>query len=70
MQMSRKAFFTQWVLREAYIKWTGEDFREIFEPSRWMKALYTFRSWEDYSGAIWSQDPLELRWEHVDVQLP
>ena len=23
-----------------------------------------------YSGAVWSADPLELRWEHVNVQLP
>ena len=25
---------------------------------------------EDYSGAVWSRKPLELRWEHAEVQLP
>ena len=25
---------------------------------------------EGYSGAVWSRDPLELRWVHEEIQLP
>ena len=66
-----KAFFTQWVLREAYIKWTGEGLSRDLRTISLDEGSYILLDLgEDYSGAIWSQDPLELRWEHVDVQLP
>lgn len=65
-----KAFFAQWVLREAYIKWTGEglsrDLRTISMESGW----YTLLDMETgYSGAVWAAEPLQLRWEHVEVEL-
>ena len=66
-----KAFFTQWVLREAYIKWTGEGLSRDLRTISLDEGSYILLDLgEDYSGAIWSQDPLELQWEHVDVQLP
>lgn len=67
----RQAFFAQWVLREAYIKWTGEglsrDLRTIPMDSG---SSFMLELEPGYSGAVWSADPLELRWEHVEVQLP
>ena len=66
-----KAFFTQWVLREAYIKWTGEGLSRDLRTISLEEGPYILLELEEgYSGAVWSQDPLELRWEHVDVQLP
>ena len=66
-----KAFFTQWVLREAYIKWTGEGLSRDLRTISLDEGSYILLDLgEDYSGAIWSQDHLELQWEHVDVQLP
>lgn len=73
-----KAFYTQWVLREAYIKWTGEglsrDLRTIpmgdgqGSPSEGWHSLLDFE--EGYSCAVWSAFPLEIRWEYAEVQLP
>ncbi|MFR3881036.1 MAG: 4'-phosphopantetheinyl transferase family protein [Lachnospiraceae bacterium] len=63
-----KAFFTQWVLREAYIKWTGEGLSRDLRTISLDEGSYILLDLgEDYSGAIWSQDHLELQWEHVDV---
>ena len=66
-----RAFYTQWVLREAYIKWTGEglsrDLRTIPMDSGFSLML---EMEEGYSGAVWSQDPMEFRWEHTEVNLP
>ena len=61
----------QWVLREAYIKWTGEGLSRDLRTISLDEGSYILLDLgEDYSGAIWSQDPLELQWEHADVQLP
>ena len=66
-----KAFFTQWVLREAYIKWTGEGLSRDLRSIPMDNGSYLLLELEpEYSGAVWSADPLELRWEHVNVQLP
>ena len=65
-----RAFYTQWVLREAYIKWTGEglsrDLRTIPMDSGFSLLLDLE---EGYSGAVWSQDAVELRWEHAEIKL-
>ena len=66
-----RAFFTQWVLREAYIKWTGEGLSRDLRGIPMDNGSYLLLNLEPgYSGAVWSADPLELRWEHVNVQLP
>ena len=64
-------FFRQWVIREAFIKWTGEGLSRDLRTISLDEGSYILLDLgEDYSGAIWSQDHLELQWEHVDVQLP
>lgn len=66
-----RAFFTQWVLREAYIKWTGEGLSKDLRTISMDEGSYLLLDLEEgYSGAVWSADPMELRWEHVEVQLP
>ncbi len=70
-----KAFYTQWVIREAYIKWTGEglsrDMRTIpvdsESPEDGWYSLLDFE--EGYSCAVWSAFPLEIRWEYVETDL-
>lgn len=65
-----RAFFTQWVLREAYIKWTGEGLSRDLRSIPMDSGSYLLFDLEDgYSGAVWSANPLELRWEHVKVEL-
>lgn len=65
-----KRFFEQWVLREAYIKWTGKglsrDLRTIPMDSGWGMLLPVE---EGYSAAIWSARPLDIRWECMDILL-
>lgn len=67
----KEEFFKQWVLREAYIKWTGEglsrDLRTIPMDEAWHQRL-PFK--EGYSAAVWMADPHEIRWEQVEVDLP
>ena len=66
-----KAFFAQWVLREAYIKWTGEGLSKDLRKISLDKGSYLMLELEEgYSGAVWSRDPLELRWVHEEIQLP
>ncbi|HIY02574.1 MAG TPA: 4'-phosphopantetheinyl transferase superfamily protein [Candidatus Blautia faecipullorum] len=67
----QKAFFAQWVLREAYIKWTGEGFSRDVRTIPMDQGFYLMLDLDPgYSGAVWSENPMELRWEYVEVQLP
>lgn len=69
MENTEEAFFRQWVLREAHIKWTGEglhkDLRTIDMEEGW-HTLLSLRP--GYSAAIWSECPLEIEWRHVSLQ--
>lgn len=66
----QQAFFTQWVLREAYIKWTGEGLSRDVRTIPMDQGSYVLLDLEpSYSAAVWSADPLEIRMEHVDVTL-
>lgn len=64
-----EAFFTQWVLREAYIKWIGDgfskDLRTIDFKEGWHSLLEVA---EGYSGAIWSSRKLEVEWNYVPMK--
>ncbi|HJB30048.1 MAG TPA: 4'-phosphopantetheinyl transferase superfamily protein [Candidatus Blautia faecavium] len=64
-------FFKEWVLREAYVKWTGEglsmDFTRIPMNRGWHAVL---KFCEDYSVAVWSEEEMEIRWEQVEITLP
>lgn len=65
-----EAFFTQWVLREAYIKWTGEGLSRDMRTISMDEGVYLLLDLEEgYSGAVWSMNPMEIRWEHVEVDL-
>ena len=66
-----KAFFAQWVLREAYIKWTGEGLSKDLRTISMDKGSYLMLEMEEgYSGAVWSRTPLEISWEHMDIEIP
>lgn len=58
-----EAFFAQWVLRESYLKWTGEglarDMRTVDMDEGWHTLLNVEPG---YSGALWSSQPLEVEW--------
>lgn len=66
----QQAFFDEWVLREAYVKWTGEGFsknlKKIPMDAGWNR-LFTIE--EGFSGAIWAARPMELEWRKAEVSL-
>lgn len=65
-----QAFFIQWVLREAYIKWTGQGLSRDLRTIDMKQGVYTLLDiQEGYSGAVWSRKPMELRWEYVETDL-
>ena len=67
---TEEEFFTQWVLREAYIKWTGEGFsHDIRTISMDEGSSCLLEVDEGYSAAVWSMDPLNLRMEYVEAEI-
>lgn len=65
-----KAFYTQWVLREAYIKWTGEGFSKdlrFIDLNNGKHQLFEIDP--DYSCAVWSMSELKIRMEKVEIEL-
>ncbi len=65
-----KAFFTQWVLREAYIKWTGEGLSRDLRTIPMNEGSYTLLEIDpDYSCAVWSRNPLEIQLKYADITL-
>lgn len=67
---AEQIFFTQWVLREAYIKWTGEGLSRDMRTICMEEGTHTLLHLEEgYSGALWSMNPVELRWEYAEVDL-
>ena len=67
---TERAFYTQWVLREAYIKWTGEGLSRDMRTIDMKSGYYTLLDLEEnYSGAVWMAAPRELKWEYVSVEL-
>lgn len=66
-----KAFFTQWVLREAYIKWTGEGLSRDLRTIPMDSGHYTLLDLEPgYSGAVWAAEAMEIEWKYADAELP
>lgn len=66
-----KAFFAQWVLREAYIKWTGAGLSRDLHTIPMDEGHSVMLDLErGYSGAVWSRSILDIRWVHTDVALP
>ena len=56
-----KAFYTQWVLREAYIKWTGQGLSQDLRTIPMDRGEYLLVSLSpDYSCAIWKQNPFDV----------
>lgn len=66
-----KEFYEQWVLREAYIKWTGEglarDLRTISLNEGWHAFLPVE---EGYTAAIYLAEEHELEIKEVEIPLP
>ena len=65
-----KKFFEQWVLREAYIKWTGEGLSRDMRTISMDEGSHMLLDMEDgYSGAVWAMNPMEINWKYEDIRL-
>ena len=66
-----RIFFEQWVLREAYIKWTGEGLSKDLRTISMNEGCHMLLDMEEgYSGALWTMNPMEIRWKFEDIILP
>lgn len=67
---TEKAFYTQWVLREAYVKWTGEglsrDLRRVDLDEGWYELLTID---PQYSMAVYAAKPMEIEWRQKHVTI-
>ena len=67
---AEQKFFEQWVLREAYIKWTGEGLsRDLRSISMDEGSHMLLDMEEEYSGAVWAMNPMEISWKFEDIIL-
>ena len=65
-----KEFYDQWVLREAYIKWTGEGFSRELKTIPMDRGGYAFLDIDqDYSCAVWAGETPEIIVKQVEVSL-
>ena len=66
----QERFFEQWVLREAYIKWTGEGLSRDLRTISMNEGSSMLLDMEDgYSGAVWAMNPMEICWKFEDIIL-
>ena len=67
---AEKKFFEQWVLREAYIKWTGEGLSRDLRSISMDEGSHMLLDMEEgYSGAVWAMNPMEISWKFDDIIL-
>ncbi len=65
-----KEFFKEWVLREAYIKWTGEGLSKDLRMISMSEGTPMLLEMEEgYSGAVWTMNPLQIVWKFEDIIL-
>ena len=66
-----KAFYAQWVLREAYVKWTGQGLSRDLRTIPMEEGTSMMLDLEPgYSAAVWSRYPMELTMQEENVTLP
>lgn len=64
------AFYTEWVLREAYIKWTGRGISQDMREARLNEGDYMLLDLEDgYKGAVFTGEPADIVYEYREVKL-
>ena len=67
---TEKAFYTQWVLREAYVKWTGEglskDLRKINLEEGWYELLQIDSG---HSMAVYGAKPMAIGRRQKDIRI-
>ena len=67
---AEQKFFEQWVLREAYIKWTGEGLSRDLRTISMDEGSHMLLDMEEgYSGALWAMNPMEISWKFEDIIL-
>ena len=62
----QETFFRQWVMRESYLKWTGEgltkDLRQL-QTEGWHRFIHVDR---EYMCALWTEHPMEIQLREVE----